>query len=208
MLPKKYAPRGVSIWRCRITNIRIPIIEIRQSHDCLIFIRGISYRKRRYLYWDGAWFAHCFIIVWIMRCLQNSIKITALVLRQSYYRIAAAKSRRIGVDRLNKMNSIIWLQQTNPDNKDYGANMGPTWVLSSPGGPHAGPMKPAIWQVKENHAQCYGALLVHGQIDTDSNHSLTCNTNLLSYGWQNGVGKYIVNVWQTKREQCYSLFMK
>ena len=26
------------------------------------------------------------------------------------------------------------------DNKDHGANMEPTWVLSAPGGPHAGPM--------------------------------------------------------------------
>ena len=27
-----------------------------------------------------------------------------------------------------------------PDNKVHGANMGPTWVLSAPGGPHVGPM--------------------------------------------------------------------
>ena len=26
-----------------------------------------------------------------------------------------------------------------PDSKVHGANMGPTWVLSSPGGPHVGP---------------------------------------------------------------------
>ena len=31
-----------------------------------------------------------------------------------------------------------------PDNKVHGANMGPTWVLSSPGGPHVGPMKLAM----------------------------------------------------------------
>ena len=30
------------------------------------------------------------------------------------------------------------------DNKDHGANMGPTWVLSVPGGPHVGPMNLAI----------------------------------------------------------------
>ena len=35
-----------------------------------------------------------------------------------------------------------WLQNTDrhPDSKAHGANMGPTWVLSSPGGPHVGPM--------------------------------------------------------------------
>ena len=31
-----------------------------------------------------------------------------------------------------------------PDSKVHGANMGPTWVLSAPGGPHVGPMKLAI----------------------------------------------------------------
>ena len=30
------------------------------------------------------------------------------------------------------------------DNKVHGANMGPTWVLSAPGGPHVGPMNLAI----------------------------------------------------------------
>ena len=32
----------------------------------------------------------------------------------------------------------------NPDSKVYGANMGPTWVLSAPDGPHVGPMNFAI----------------------------------------------------------------
>ena len=34
-----------------------------------------------------------------------------------------------------------------PDNKVHGANMGPTLVLSTPDGPHVGPMKLAIWVV-------------------------------------------------------------
>ena len=33
---------------------------------------------------------------------------------------------------------------TNPAIKVYGANMGPTWVLSAPDGPHVGPMNLAI----------------------------------------------------------------
>ena len=36
-----------------------------------------------------------------------------------------------------------WLQH-NPDSKVHGANMGPTWVLVAPDGPHVGPMKLAI----------------------------------------------------------------
>ena len=39
-------------------------------------------------------------------------------------------------------NNSLW--HSNPDSKVHGANMGPTWVLSSPGGPHVGPMKIAI----------------------------------------------------------------
>ena len=34
-----------------------------------------------------------------------------------------------------------------PDSKAHGANMRPTWVLSSPGGPHVGPMNLTIWDV-------------------------------------------------------------
>ena len=32
-----------------------------------------------------------------------------------------------------------------PDSKVHGANMGPTWVLSAPCGPHVGPMNLTIW---------------------------------------------------------------
>ena len=38
---------------------------------------------------------------------------------------------------------------TKPDNKVHGANLGPTWVLSAPDGPHVGPMKLAIRECKD-----------------------------------------------------------
>ena len=41
----------------------------------------------------------------------------------------------------------VRLWNTFPDSKVHGANMGPTWVLSSPGGPHVGPKNLAIWVV-------------------------------------------------------------
>ena len=37
-----------------------------------------------------------------------------------------------------------FLLQKAPDSKVHGANMGPTWVLSAPDGPHVGPMNFAI----------------------------------------------------------------
>ena len=35
----------------------------------------------------------------------------------------------------------------NPDSKVHGANMGPIWGRQDPGGPHAGPMNFAIWEL-------------------------------------------------------------
>ena len=39
---------------------------------------------------------------------------------------------------------VTQLLFTSPDNKVHGANMGPTWLLSAPDGPHVGPMNLAI----------------------------------------------------------------
>ena len=36
------------------------------------------------------------------------------------------------------------------DSKVHAANMGPTWVLSAPDGPHVGPMNLAIRVVKQS----------------------------------------------------------
>ena len=41
-----------------------------------------------------------------------------------------------------------------PDNKDHGANMAPTWVLSDPGRPQVGPMNLAIWDDIEGCNRC------------------------------------------------------
>ena len=44
-----------------------------------------------------------------------------------------------------KLQSPLLLRSwTNPDNIVHVANMGPTWVLSAPAGPHVGPMNLAI----------------------------------------------------------------
>ena len=41
--------------------------------------------------------------------------------------------------------SINMTAYTSPDSTVHGANMGPTWVLSAPDGPHVGPMDLVIW---------------------------------------------------------------
>ena len=46
----------------------------------------------------------------------------------------------------------FWINETVkhvPESKVHGANMGPTWVLSAPDGPHAGPMNLAIRDLME-----------------------------------------------------------
>ena len=50
---------------------------------------------------------------------------------------------QLGKTKLNTVeyNNNYW---NNPDSKVHGANMGPTWVLSAPDGPHVGPMNLAI----------------------------------------------------------------
>ena len=46
-----------------------------------------------------------------------------------------------------ELKSVAYELQPIPDNKVHGANMGPTWVLSAPDGPHVGPMGLAIRDV-------------------------------------------------------------
>ena len=40
---------------------------------------------------------------------------------------------------------VLRYTENSPVSKVHGANMGPAWVLPSPGGPHVGPMNFAIW---------------------------------------------------------------
>ena len=52
-------------------------------------------------------------------------------------------------------NGVLWAsynQKPCPDSKVHGANVGPTWVLSVPGGPHAGLMNLAIWVINRARA--------------------------------------------------------
>ena len=45
---------------------------------------------------------------------------------------------------INCYGFFIWCRKTVPDSKLHGANLGPTWVLSAPDGPHDGPMNLAL----------------------------------------------------------------
>ena len=47
------------------------------------------------------------------------------------------------------INVTLSFHMTNPDSKVHVANMGPTWVLSAPDGPHVGPTNLATREVGE-----------------------------------------------------------
>ena len=51
------------------------------------------------------------------------------------------------------------LQLPFPDSKVHGANMGPTWVLSAPDGPHVGPMNFTIRVAMFGSGVCYNKIL-------------------------------------------------
>ena len=59
------------------------------------------------------------------------------------------------------------------DSKVHGANMGPTWVLSAPDGPHAGPMNLAIRGIAS-----------HSDDHSSTHHSVAIDTRLRCMTWK------------------------
>ena len=96
---------------------------------------------------------------------------------------------------------IIFVWRNNPDTKIRGANMGPTWVLSAPEGPHVGPMNLAIREdITESNAPYItrfhdfrkhrGAV----KIDTETLFYLRqeiCFSDILIYGTPNILSVYL-----------------
>ena len=52
-----------------------------------------------------------------------------------------------------------------PDGKVHGANMGPTWVLSAPDGPHVGPMNLAIRGVMQLLIHVLASVVCHVEVN-------------------------------------------
>ena len=71
--------------------------------------------------------------------------------------------------------SVI-LDHAIPDSKVHGTNMGHTWVLSSPGGPHVGPMNLAIRDDKQR-------VLMHGHQGWNVRHGLCHIYMIYVYIW-------------------------
>ena len=71
-----------------------------------------------------------------------------------------------------------------PDSKVHGANMGPTWDLSAPDGPHVGPMNLAI-RVAIGPSAGKGATSneLLKQSTSKKNHNKTKETQII-FSWQ------------------------
>ena len=74
---------------------------------------------------------------------------------------------------------------TYPDSKVHGANMGPTWVLPAPDGPHVGPMNLANWGVHYVEVNILNGLRILRNIVSllelhwrDGNYLLNADTSL------------------------------
>ena len=74
---------------------------------------------------------------------------------------------------LNKMD--FKLAYIAPDSKVHGANMGPTWVLSAPDGPHVGPMNFAIWGSAVVYLHHIGIIQVRVFLLVGRQHACTWN---------------------------------
>ena len=81
-----------------------------------------------------------------------------------------------------------------PDSKVHGANMGTTWDLSAPGGPHVGPMNLAIWVVAlmpaHSETEIQMNIIRPGPSVTITFHdSILCNQWVLCNKYGTGRGK-------------------
>ena len=82
-----------------------------------------------------------------------------------------------------------------PDSKVHGANMGPTWVLSVPAGPHVGPMNLAIRDSMKR------TIMTRSQYSLSLHNLLSLSIKLSSFIRDNHASKVLVtinhvSVWQ------------
>ena len=83
-----------------------------------------------------------------------------------------------------------------PDSKFHGANMGPTWVVSAPDGPHVGPMNLAIRERLHSTLQWWHMRHHASQINSNSNIFSTVESDWQQEKYQNSG---VINEFSSKR---------
>ena len=105
----------------------------------------------------SVWQDESWLILNIMRNIMNIKKVKIIIIRKLrlwvivYFKESYCSFFISIIIYYISMNLIKWrtfplITISNPDSKVHGVNMGPTRVLSAPGGPHVGPMHLAIWE--------------------------------------------------------------
>ena len=103
------------------------------------------------------------LVIWAPRHINSSASwlFAVKLVQAKYMEITRAPQYWSYVQRIQ-----WWLMECHhkgpviPDSKVHGANMGPTWVLSAPDGPHVGPMNLAIRDVFPCHDVIMGPVAV------------------------------------------------
>ena len=116
----------------------------------------------------------CNIVNW--NILRNFIFRWLLISIHDLFFVDFHPGQRGNINLWNKSlsDTSILIECNLPDSKAHGANMWPTWVLSSPGGPHVGPTNLAIKALYIPHTLwCSSAF----EIGT---HAMCCHVLLLS----------------------------
>ena len=126
-------PINFAIWAlldCLISTRRLPILNYFHTKSALgilwpetarIIIACVTLFLQHFLWFQNAYLKQAWIVFYLF-CIFPSWVVKSYLLHKKNICIACGS----------------------PDNKDHGANKGPTWVLSAPGGPHVGPMNLAI----------------------------------------------------------------
>ena len=95
-------------------------------------------------------------------------------------------SQRLDYSKLVRQITLVssWIDHISSYSKVQGANMGPTWVLPAPDGPHVGPMKLAIVRLHCPHLTYLwlSSMLVRDQIMIQS-HVLECKKLITFYAY-------------------------
>ena len=128
---------------CGIFCLSYKIIVLNPCYD--IFYSFIVYDDC----YGGCDICICTFIAYFVR--NDEIKMFNQSINQSYERPNAGES----------------VMKNIPDSKVHGANMGPTWVLSAPDGPHVGPMNLAIRDVWRCYMHPQERMYKHNKIKHD-----------------------------------------
>ena len=170
-----------SLWKsdCRIGIMTVPVFSVRHAFyiDGLVQERRNSIANALELGLSCSALTHRYKSHWVnlgdnIRLNVNKIYLSfadpfssCLVYVMAFHPIGTKSSQTSRIISLSTQYAWSWNPNAFivfvvtckifPDSKVQGASMGPTWVLSAPGGPHVGHMNLAVWVVTRDEMHRY-----------------------------------------------------